>query len=155
MPATPKTHSAEAAEGATEHNKHANGSRFRNTEVLTFEHDQVAEIEGYFGWDLKGGAGVAQHVGRDRGVPAAALGESGSTGELLQELPRVLLAHRRKRRQGAVLFHPPPVVLVVAAAKQPPRGPTRRDLGHQPLGDGAEGDLARLLSIAEASSART
>jgi hypothetical protein len=88
-------------------------------------------------------------------VPAAALEESGSTGELLQELPRVLLAHRRKRRQGAVLLHPPPVVLGVAAAKQPPRAPTRRDLGHQPLGDGAEGDLARLLSIAEASSART
>ena len=28
------------------------GSRFRNTEVLTFEADQVAEIEVYFGWDL-------------------------------------------------------------------------------------------------------
>jgi ketosteroid isomerase-like protein len=29
------------------------GSRFRNTEVLTFEGDQVAEIEVYFGWDLE------------------------------------------------------------------------------------------------------
>jgi ketosteroid isomerase-like protein len=29
------------------------GSRFRNTEVLTFEDDQVAEIEVYFGWDLE------------------------------------------------------------------------------------------------------
>ena len=29
------------------------GSRFRNTELLTFEDDQVAEIEGYFGWDLE------------------------------------------------------------------------------------------------------
>jgi hypothetical protein len=28
------------------------GSRFRNTEVLTFEGDQVVEIEVYFGWDL-------------------------------------------------------------------------------------------------------
>ena len=28
------------------------GSRFRNTEVLGFEGDQVAEIEVYFGWDL-------------------------------------------------------------------------------------------------------
>lgn len=38
----------------------------------------------------QGGGGVAQHVGRDGGVPAAALEESGSTGELLRELPRVL-----------------------------------------------------------------
>ena len=29
------------------------GSRFRNTEVLTFEGDQVAEIEVYFGWNLE------------------------------------------------------------------------------------------------------
>jgi SnoaL-like domain len=29
------------------------GSQFRNTEVLTFEGDQVAEIEVYFGWDLE------------------------------------------------------------------------------------------------------
>ena len=28
------------------------GSRFRNTEVLTFDGDQVAEIEVYFGWNL-------------------------------------------------------------------------------------------------------
>ena len=33
--------------------RHAkDGSRFRNTEVLTFEGDQVAEIEVYFGWNL-------------------------------------------------------------------------------------------------------
>ena len=30
----------------------ADGSRFRNTEVFTFEGDQVAEIEVYFGWNL-------------------------------------------------------------------------------------------------------
>jgi ketosteroid isomerase-like protein len=30
----------------------SDGSRFRNTEVLTFEGDQVAEIEVYFGWNL-------------------------------------------------------------------------------------------------------
>jgi ketosteroid isomerase-like protein len=29
------------------------GSRFRNTEVFTFEGDQVAEIEVYFGWNLE------------------------------------------------------------------------------------------------------
>jgi ketosteroid isomerase-like protein len=29
------------------------GSRFRNTEVLTFVGDQVAEIEVYFGWDVE------------------------------------------------------------------------------------------------------
>jgi ketosteroid isomerase-like protein len=28
------------------------GSRFRNTEVLTFVGDQVAEVEVYFGWNL-------------------------------------------------------------------------------------------------------
>jgi ketosteroid isomerase-like protein len=28
------------------------GSRFRNTEVLTFEGDQIARQEVYFGWDL-------------------------------------------------------------------------------------------------------
>lgn len=28
------------------------GSRFRNTEVLTFEGDQIARTEVYFGWDL-------------------------------------------------------------------------------------------------------
>jgi ketosteroid isomerase-like protein len=29
------------------------GSRFRNTEVLTFEGGRVAEIEVYFGWNLE------------------------------------------------------------------------------------------------------
>ncbi|HEV7481632.1 MAG TPA: nuclear transport factor 2 family protein [Solirubrobacterales bacterium] len=28
------------------------GSRFRNTEVLTFDGERVAEVEVYFGWDL-------------------------------------------------------------------------------------------------------
>ena len=28
------------------------GSRFRNTEVLTFDGEEVAEIEVYFGWNL-------------------------------------------------------------------------------------------------------
>ncbi len=28
------------------------GSRFRNTEVLRFDGDRVAEVEVYFGWDL-------------------------------------------------------------------------------------------------------
>jgi ketosteroid isomerase-like protein len=28
------------------------GSRFRNTEVLTFEGDQIIRVEVYFGWDL-------------------------------------------------------------------------------------------------------
>ena len=28
------------------------GRRFRNTEVLTFEGDQIASVEVYFGWDL-------------------------------------------------------------------------------------------------------
>jgi hypothetical protein len=30
----------------------ADGSRFRNTEVLRFAGDQIAEAEVYFGWDL-------------------------------------------------------------------------------------------------------
>ena len=29
------------------------GSRFRNTEILTFEGNRVAEVEVYFGWDLE------------------------------------------------------------------------------------------------------
>jgi ketosteroid isomerase-like protein len=28
------------------------GSRFRNTEILTFEGDRVCRVEVYFGWDL-------------------------------------------------------------------------------------------------------
>jgi ketosteroid isomerase-like protein len=28
------------------------GSRFRNTEVLTFAGERIAEVEVYFGWDL-------------------------------------------------------------------------------------------------------
>jgi ketosteroid isomerase-like protein len=30
----------------------AEGSRFRNTEVLTFDGDKIAKVEVYFGWDL-------------------------------------------------------------------------------------------------------
>jgi ketosteroid isomerase-like protein len=29
------------------------GSRFRNTEVLTFEGDRISKAEVYFGWDLE------------------------------------------------------------------------------------------------------
>jgi ketosteroid isomerase-like protein len=29
------------------------GSRFRNTEVLTFEGDKIRRVEVYFGWDLE------------------------------------------------------------------------------------------------------
>ena len=29
------------------------GSRFRNTEVLTFDGDRLARVEVYFGWDLQ------------------------------------------------------------------------------------------------------
>jgi ketosteroid isomerase-like protein len=31
------------------------GTRFRNTEVLRFDGDRVAEVEVYFGWDLESG----------------------------------------------------------------------------------------------------
>jgi ketosteroid isomerase-like protein len=30
----------------------SDGKRFRNTEVLTFNGDQIARVEVYFGWDL-------------------------------------------------------------------------------------------------------
>ena len=36
----------------TYHATREDGSRFRNTEVLTFNGDRVLEIEVYFGWDL-------------------------------------------------------------------------------------------------------
>lgn len=29
------------------------GSRFRNTEILTFEADRIREVEVYFGWDVE------------------------------------------------------------------------------------------------------
>jgi hypothetical protein len=29
------------------------GTRFRNTEVLTFDRDQISKVEVYFGWDLE------------------------------------------------------------------------------------------------------
>ena len=29
------------------------GSRFRNTEVLTFDGDKVSKVEVYFGWNLE------------------------------------------------------------------------------------------------------
>jgi hypothetical protein len=31
----------------------ADGSRFRNTEILTFDGDKVCRVEVYFGWDLE------------------------------------------------------------------------------------------------------
>ena len=31
----------------------ADGTRFRNTEVLTFAGEQIREVEVYFGWDLE------------------------------------------------------------------------------------------------------
>ena len=31
----------------------ADGKRFRNTEVMTFDRDQVCQVEVYFGWDLE------------------------------------------------------------------------------------------------------
>jgi hypothetical protein len=37
------------------------GSRFRNTEVLTFEGDRIRTIEVYFGWTLgEAGAGAGE-----------------------------------------------------------------------------------------------
>jgi ketosteroid isomerase-like protein len=37
---------------ATYESKKADGSRFRNTEVFTFDGDQISRIEVYFGWTL-------------------------------------------------------------------------------------------------------
>lgn len=34
------------------------GRRFRNTEVMRFEGDRIAEVEVYFGWDLPGTNGA-------------------------------------------------------------------------------------------------
>ena len=31
----------------------ADGSRFRNTEVMSFEGDKVSSVEVYFGWNLE------------------------------------------------------------------------------------------------------
>jgi ketosteroid isomerase-like protein len=31
----------------------SDGSRFRNTEILTFDGDKVSQVEVYFGWDLE------------------------------------------------------------------------------------------------------
>jgi ketosteroid isomerase-like protein len=31
----------------------ADGKRFRNTEVMTFDGDKVCQVEVYFGWDLE------------------------------------------------------------------------------------------------------
>ena len=30
----------------------ADGTRFRNTEILTFRDEMIARVEVYFGWDL-------------------------------------------------------------------------------------------------------
>lgn len=37
----------------TYESKRTDGSRFRNTEVLTFEGDKICSVEVYFGWDLE------------------------------------------------------------------------------------------------------
>jgi ketosteroid isomerase-like protein len=36
----------------TYESKRTDGSRFRNTEVLTFDGDKVSKVEVYFGWNL-------------------------------------------------------------------------------------------------------
>jgi hypothetical protein len=36
----------------TYESRKTDGSRFRNTEVLTFRGDQICKAEVYFGWDL-------------------------------------------------------------------------------------------------------
>ena len=36
----------------TYESRKTDGSRFRNTEVLTFEGDRIRRVEVYFGWDL-------------------------------------------------------------------------------------------------------
>jgi ketosteroid isomerase-like protein len=36
----------------TYESRKTDGSRFRNTEVLTFSGDRISKIEVYFGWDL-------------------------------------------------------------------------------------------------------
>jgi len=37
----------------TYESKRRDGSRFRNTEILTFEGDRIRRVEVYFGWDLE------------------------------------------------------------------------------------------------------
>jgi ketosteroid isomerase-like protein len=37
----------------TYESKKTDGSRFRNTEVLTFEGDRICKTEVYFGWDVE------------------------------------------------------------------------------------------------------
>jgi ketosteroid isomerase-like protein len=37
----------------TYESRKTDGSRFRNTEVLTFEGDRISRAEVYFGWDLE------------------------------------------------------------------------------------------------------
>jgi ketosteroid isomerase-like protein len=37
----------------TYESRKTDGSRFRNTEVLTFEGDKISKAEVYFGWDLE------------------------------------------------------------------------------------------------------
>ncbi len=36
----------------TYESKKADGSRFRNTEILGFEGERIRSVEVYFGWDL-------------------------------------------------------------------------------------------------------
>jgi ketosteroid isomerase-like protein len=58
------------------------GSRFRNTEVLTFEDDQVAEIEGYFGWDLEQRPAPGTRFGRRQAPRRVDSGELRSRSRL-------------------------------------------------------------------------
>jgi ketosteroid isomerase-like protein len=37
----------------TYESKKTDGSRFRNTEVVTFDGDKISRVEVYFGWDLE------------------------------------------------------------------------------------------------------
>jgi hypothetical protein len=37
----------------TYESRKTDGSRFRNTEVLTFEGDKICKAEVYFGWNLE------------------------------------------------------------------------------------------------------
>jgi hypothetical protein len=41
---------------ATTNGTRTDGTRFRNTEVLTFDGDRISKVEVYFGWELERGA---------------------------------------------------------------------------------------------------
>ena len=52
----------------TYESKKTDGSRFRNTEVLTFEGDKISRVEVYFGWNLECPARVARHLRHESAV---------------------------------------------------------------------------------------